>query len=390
MSVDALRGFDMFWIIGAGSLARAIQRMDDNRATRFVSEQLQHVQWVGLRFNDLIFPLFLFLMGVSLPFSLDKLIARSGMLAALVRIVRRSLLLYALGVFCTGGLTDRWPEVQLGGVLQRIAACYLAAALLYCALRARALAAAAVVLLVGYWGLLAYVPFPDLHLDRPAVAALAKTIGSDSPAKLAAAVPGRVHGSYDEGYNLTNYVDFRLLPGKKPRGYYINEGLLSTLPAIALPLLGALAGLLLGSGRIPARRKVGWLLAAGVVGVLVGLAWSVELPIIKRIWTSSFVLVAAGYSAIVLGLFYLVVDVWKLRAWCQPLVWLGMNSITIYLAVNIVSFPRVAERLAGGDIRYLLNAQMAGLGDLVVAVLSLGLAVALVGFLHRKKIFLRV
>lgn len=392
VSVDALRGFDMFWIIGAGAVVHAIDKMHASPATRFLSTQLQHVTWEGFRFYDLIFPLFLFIVGVSMVFSLDRAVAQGGRGRALRRVVRRSVLLYAFGVFYSGGLSQPWPDVALAGVLQRIAVCYLLAAFIYCYRPdARAIAAVSAALLLGYWGLLAYVPFPDLKLDREIVGRIESEIGSTSPAEIAAAVPDRVHGVYEEGRNLTNYVDFRYLPGRKTQTYYINEGLLSTLPAIALPLFGALAGLLLKSERVPPRQKVIWLAAAGAVAVCLALVWSWQLPIIKRIWTSSFVLLTGGLSAMCLAVFYEIVDVRRHRKWCEPFVWIGSNAITLYLAAQIVGFQGIATRFAGGDVKQFLDARVAeGFGSLFIALAGLLLMVLFARFLYQRRIFLRV
>lgn len=395
LSIDALRGFDMFWIIGAGAIVQALDKMSGTGLTGFLSTQLKHVPWQGFRFYDLIFPLFLFIVGVSLVFSLDKALARDGRRAALKRIVWRSLLLYLLGVFYSGGLTNRWPDIGLGGVLHRIAACYLFAATIYCccATRPKAMAGIAVALLAGYWALLALVPFPDFKIDQPTVTALARQVGSESAAAIAGAVKGRVSGIYEEGRNLTNYFDFLYfyIPGRKTPLYYINEGLLSTLPAISICLLGAFAGRLLKDERVKPIRKVSWLVAAGAGLVIVGLLWSLGFPLIKRIWTSSFCVVTSGCSAMLLGVFYFLVDVCKFQTWCQPFVWIGTNSITIYLAASVVGFSRVAERLVGGDVRAWLDVHVAsGFGGLVVALTGLALAVLLCWFLHRNRIFLRV
>jgi predicted acyltransferase len=390
-SVDALRGFDMFWILGAGLFVKALEKMSDGAPIRTIADQLQHVQWEGVRFYDFIFPLFLFIVGVSLVFSLDRTLARNGRAKAVLQIVRRSALLYLLGIFYTGGLSHRWPDVTLGGVLHRIAACYLFAALIYvwCASRLKVIAGIAAALLVGYWALLTFVPFPDLKLENPAVEEIAKRIGSDSPAAIAAAVPERVHGLYEESRNLANYLDFRFLPGKKMAVYFINEGLLSTLPSIAICLFGIFAGRLLKSGADP-RRKVALLLAAGAAGIQIGWLWSFQFPLIKRIWTSSFILVASGYSAMLLGLFYYIVDVRKWSRWCEPFVWIGMNPITLYLSTRVISYSQVAEMFVGGDVKAFFDARAQGLGSLVVATFALGLVFLLAWFLHRRRIFLRV
>lgn len=390
-AVDALRGFDMFWILGAGTLVKAFDKMSSNAVTSCLSAQLQHVQWEGLVFYDLIFPLFLFLVGVSIVFSLDKALMGAGRAAAVRRIFSRSVLLYLFGVFHSGGFSHPWPEVGLGGVLQRIAQCYLAAALIYvgCAARLKVIAGIAAALLVGYWALLTFVPFPDLRLEKTNVEKIAQQTGSHAPAVIAAAVPERVHGVYEEGRNLTNYLDFRFLPGKKAQLYYINEGLLSTLPAIAICLFGIFAGRLLKRD-IGGYRKVAWLLAAGAAAVWCGWLWGLQFPISKRIWTSSFILVASGCAAMLLGLFYLIVDVWQRDRWCEPFVWIGMNPITLYLAVNVLSFSQVAERFVGGDVKAWFDSRAQGLGGLVVALTSLGLVFLLAWFLHRRRIFLRV
>ena len=399
-AVDALRGFDMFWILGAGTLVTALGKMSDSAFTRFLSGQLKHVQWAGMVFYDLIFPLFLFIVGVSIAFSLDRALERDGRAKTVGRIVQRSVLLYLFGVLYTGGLTQRWPEIALGGVLHRIAACYLCAALIYvwCAQRMKVIASIAAALLAGYWALMTFVPFPDIELRKPDkgevpaqnnVEVVAARIGSHDPAAIAAAVPQRVSGLYEEHRNLSNYLDFRFLPGKKMATYYINEGLLSTLPSIAICLFGIFAGRLLKGGAAP-NRKVVLLFAAGAAGILLGWLWSFQFPLIKRIWSSSFVLVASGCSAMALGLFYWIVDVRGWNRWCTPFVWIGMNPITLYLSTRFIAYSKSAEMFLGGDVKAFLDARAQGLGDLVVAFGALGFVFLLAWFLHRRKIFLRV
>ena len=196
---------------------------------------------------------------------------------------------------------------------------------------------------------------------------------------------------YIKGVNLANYTDQKYLPGMKWDGTWDPEGILSTLPAIGTCLLGVFAGLLLRNKNISDTQKVRCLLVAGLAGVLLGHLWGLQFPVIKKIWTSSYVLVAGGYSALLLGCFYLVVDVWKCQQWCQPFVWIGMNSITVYLANNIVSFDRLGLRFAGGDVkRFLDNSVAPGFGELVVALVGLALGIWLCRFLYRKKIFLRL
>ena len=168
MSVDALRGFDMFWIIGADALVNALHRMTPNPVTTLLADQLEHVPWAGFHFYDLIFPLFVFIVGVSLVFSLGKTIAQEGRAEALKRIFRRSGLLFVIALLYSGGFSDPWPNIRLLGVLNRIALCYFFASLLFCFCKPRVLAAVCVALLAGYWALMTFVPIRDIYLVDPA------------------------------------------------------------------------------------------------------------------------------------------------------------------------------------------------------------------------------
>jgi len=138
MSVDALRGFDMFWIIGAGSLVTALNKMSQAGPIKFLANQLEHADWEGFRFYDLIFPLFVFLVGVSIVFSLSKTIEQAGTAEALKRVLRRGVLLFVIGIIYSGGFSNPWPNIRLMGVLNRIALAYLFAGLLFCFFRPKA------------------------------------------------------------------------------------------------------------------------------------------------------------------------------------------------------------------------------------------------------------
>jgi predicted acyltransferase len=199
-------------------------------------------------------------------------------------------------------------------------------------------------------------------------------------------VPGVGPGHFEPGQNLANWVDKNYLPLRRWSGDYDPEGLLSTLPAIANCLLGLFAGELLKSKRDD-RRKVLILVAGGVACALLGWLWDFQFPVIKNLWTSSFVLVAVGYSSVLLGLFYLVVDVWKLRLWAQPFVWIGMNPITIYMIDNLVDFGGIARRFVGGDLNRLYLGQY---GDLAIALVSMAITFGIARFMYQKKIFLRL
>jgi len=390
MSLDALRGFDMFWIIGADALVRGLRGMTDTPFANGLATQLRHAVWKGFRFYDLIYPLFVFIVGVSAVFSLSKIIAREGRIAAVRRIVRRSILLFLLGIFLSGGLAHPWPNVRLMGVLNQIALGYFFTGLLFCFLRTRGLVAACVLCLGGYWAMMTFVPFPDVR-PTPDTLVITKEAGFTNTAQLNLSSTNLIRGVFDRGVNLACYVDQKYLPGSKYDGTWDWAGLLSSLGVVGSCLLGVFAGMLLRNPAVSGQRKVLLLIAVGIISVALGWLWGLQFPVIKKIWTSSYALVAGGYSAILLGIFYLLVDVWRWRKWCQPFVWIGMNAITIYVGGGILGFRNLAMRVAGGDIRDFFNTQVAtGLGDMVIALLGLLLAIGLCHFLYRRKVFLRV
>ncbi len=359
-SLDALRGFDMFWILGADSLVAGLRQLTDSPAVAALADQLEHVDWEGFRFYDLVFPLFIFLMGASTVFSLSKLLEVEGKRAAYGRVLKRFVILYLLALVYSGGLSrGDGPEMfRYLGVLQRIAICYLFGGILFIHLRWRGLLAACVALLVGYWALMKFVP-----------------------------VPGSGAGVLEEGKNLANYIDIHYLPGYKWDGQWDPEGILSTLPAIATGLLGIFAGLLIRRDDLTDGQKVAAMAALGAACLGLGYLWALDFPIIKKLWTSSFVLVAAGWSYLLLALFYQLIDVWKLRTWSRPFVWIGMNSLTIYLLNNFVGgFRSVVRRV----IHQPLEDAMGPWGSLVIAALALLLAVGICGYLFRRRIFFRV
>jgi len=393
VSLDALRGFDMFWILGADALFTALAKVFDLAPLRLIAGQLHHKDWAGFAFYDLIFPLFVFMSGVSLVFALPKIIEQQGRAAAVKRVLFRGALLFAIGLFYAGGLQTKWPDIRVLGVLQRIALAYTGAGLLFCFFKPRALAAIGSAILIGYWALLTFVPIRDVVMDRAAV-----------PAKLGVATPtleqaqqlytsttARVTGVYDPGHNLTNHLDFEYLGGRRYDVYYDPEGLLSTGPAAVSCLLGVFAGLLLRRRDWDEMKKITWLAVAGAAAVALGFLWGLQFPVVKKIWTSSFVLVAGGYSALLLAAFYYAIDVRGWKRWCVPFVWIGMNPITLYLISGIVGYRKLAARLAGGDLAAWFDTTLgAGWGNLGIAVVGLALMLALARFLHARQIFLRV
>lgn len=364
LSIDALRGFDMFWIIGGDNLARAIGEWWGTPAGEKFAEQFEHVAWEGFRFYDLIFPLFLFVVGVVLPFSLSKYQRGAHpRSAALGRVARRVVLLFVLGLIGNNLLQFDFAHLRVAGVLQRIAICYGFASVILLFSNARTQAILVAAILVGYYGLLMFVPAPET---------------------------GKA-GDFARETNLAGYVDRHYLPGEIKESYYgfgDNEGLLSTIPAVATTLLGVLAGHWLATRRSPWLKVVA-LIAAGAACLGAGSLWGLHFPIIKILWTSSYVLVVGGWSLILLGLFYAIIDVLKLRAWSYFFVVIGVNAITIYMAARIIPFDRIAFFFVGGLAK--LSAEYApGSRPVVLAAGVLAVEWLLLLYLYRRHIFLRV
>lgn len=367
LSIDALRGFNMIWILGLDEWVAALGTTWKNGVTAALAAQMSHSAWEGLTFYDLIFPMFIFIVGISLTFSLGKIIRNKGKLAAVWRVLVRTVLLFGLGVIFYGGFSSTFTEIRILGVLQRIALCYLAASLLFIFLKPRWLIAAVILLLLGYWALMALVP-----------------------------VPGIGAGHYELLRNLANYVDLKYLPLSKWNGTWDPEGLLSTLPAIGTCLMGVLTGFFLKVEKIQAQKKVIWLVAAGIVCLVSGLIWSIAFPIIKQIWTSSYALVTGGLSIMLLALFYQLMEIWKWRRWALPFIWIGSNAIALYMLFGwarmpmmggIFSFPDLAKRLVGGEFGKVVFGYSQGL---VLATVVVLLVVALAYALFKKKIFIRL
>jgi len=367
-SIDALRGFNFVWILCGDGAMLAVGEMTSDKGPvvrtvgGFLRDQLTHAPWDGLRLYDFVFPLFIFLTGVSIVLALPRWVEREGRGRAHLRVLRRALILYLLGFIYYGGVGESWEDVRWLGILQRIALCYLVVSLMFLNLNLRGMIAACVALLVGYWALMTFVP-----------------------------VPGIGAGSFAPGANLADWIDARYLPGKLWDETRDPEGLLSTLPAIASCLFGVFAGLLMQDVRVPAQRKSLWLIGAGIVLVAAGHLWALQFPIIKGIWTSSFVLVTAGYSAILLGAFHQLVDVWGFRRWATMFVWIGTNAITLYMVHNLVNFAEVSQTLVGGGVSQFLDWLVTpGAGNFAVNALGLAFAIAFAGILYRRKIFIKV
>jgi predicted acyltransferase len=356
VSIDALRGFDMFWIMGGDAFFIALLGLVSRPWATKLAEQLEHVDWQGFHFYDLIFPLFLFVVGCAIPYSLEKY--RSNPSQVFWRIARRTLLLVLMGLIYNRIQDFQWESLRWMGVLQRIGICYGVAALLYVNVHWRWLIVIFAAIQLGYWGILIWIP-----------------------------VPGGTAGDLSPAGNLAGYLDRTLLPGKileKYYGYGDNEGLLSTIPAVATALLGVFAGIWLKSS-MNAWLKVLGLAAAGGACLGAGVAWGEVFPVVKNLWTSSFVLVAGGWSLLLLAVFYLIIDVVGWRSWAWIWVVIGANAITIYMVQHLVDFEELSRYfltgIAGWSGRY---------QNLVILGGVLALKWALLIFLYRNKIFLRL
>ncbi len=369
MSLDALRGFDMFWIIGGEDVLRALADWSNSPVFRTIAyRNTEHPEWNGFTFYDLIFPLFMFIAGVALPYSLAAHRARGqGEWALHVRVIRRLILLLLLGAVYNGLLnfdfSIYWSEnahghrtlvadfshVRFASVLGRIGLGYFFAALIALHTRPRNQLLAAIGILLGYWAALSWVP-----------------------------VPGFQTGSLLPGQNVGDFIDRQLFPGRLYKVVRDPEGLFSTVPSVATVLLGVAAGHWLRTARAGEVKAAG-LAAAGAACLALAYLWNPFFPFNKNLWSSSFVLLVGGWSLLLLALFYLLVDVWRIRGWSLFFVVIGVNAITIYVAGALVDFDALAKIVFTHRMHDVLR-QNGGLA----------LKWLLLFFLYKQRIFLRV
>jgi predicted acyltransferase len=331
---------------------------------------LIHAEWNGWQLADLIFPLFLFIMGVAIPPSLTpRRELAGGRWPTLARIARRAALLFVIGICLNAFPTFHLSELRVPGVLQRIAICYAAASLAFLETRVATQAKLAGVLLVAYWLLLRFVP-----------------------------VPGFGAGILEPDANLSAYIDRQVFGAHHLyHSTWAPEGLLSTMPAIVTTLLGVLAGVWLGSTRSEKAKTVG-LLVAGAVGVAAGECLGFLLPINKSLWTSSFVVLTGGIAALLLGACYWVVDVLEVRRPWLPFVVFGRNPIAVYVASSALAsvFDVVTVHHGQLVLREWIYRHLFGhlvtpeLGSLLFAVGYVALWLVPMGILYRRRIHIRV
>ncbi|MBP1641032.1 MAG: hypothetical protein H6Q17_2615 [Bacteroidetes bacterium] len=368
LSLDALRGFDMMWIISGEIIIHALAKASNDPVSMWMSNQLHHTPWNGFTFYDMIFPLFIFIAGISMPYSYGKKLEgkenealRRSKRQAYLALVKRTFILIVCGMVVNKALQfNGYEQTRFASVLGRIAvSCFFAAIIfLNCGLRTQIVIF--LTLLIGYWILMITVP-----------------------------VPGHGAGDLTKEGNLEGYVDRLFLPGKLHRVVYDPEGILSTIPAIGTAMLGVFTGQFLRKefDSLNRFKKSLFIGGAGIVLLILGLLWNIVFPINKNMWTSSFVLFAGGWSLLFLFVFYLVIDVWGVKKWCMPFVWIGTNSILIYMAAHgIIDFQYTSTFLFGGMVQSLSEAWQEvwiGCGILLIQLV-------LVYFLYKKRWFLKV
>lgn len=359
LSLDTLRGFDMLFIMGADAFFLCLGGMFPGTLLARWGGQMQHVAWNGFAFYDLIFPLFLFIAGISFPFSLSKSMDMGGDRKRVsLKVVRRGLTLVLLGIVYNGLLDLDFENLRYASVLGRIGLAWMLAALLYVWTSRRVCLVVGSGILMLYWAMLALLSAPDY----PEASSLS------------------MEGS------IVGYVDRLFLPGKLHDGIHDPEGLLSTLPAVATAMMGILTGEFVRSAKANGHRKSALLMLLGLALFCLGWAWDIVLPVNKNLWTSSFVLVAGGLSMMLFSAFYWVVDVLEWRGWTLFFRVVGMNSITIYLAQHFLDAQKPVKTIFGGVLA-LAPENFYALAYWAAYVLVWWLFLY---FLYRHKIFLKV
>ena len=333
--------------------------------------QLDHSEWDGCTFTDLVFPFFLFIVGLSLVFSFANRRERGETdRELLAQVLRRTLIIFGLGLALNGFPLYHLSSLRIPGVLQRIALCYLFASLLSLKTSLRTLAGIAAGLLVGYWLLMTRFP-----------------------------VPGFGMGNLSKEGNLAAYLDRLILPGHLYRPVYDPEGLLSTLPAVVTTLLGVFAGTWLRSS-FSKKDKALWLVAAGAAGILGGRLWNPFFPINKALWTSSYVLFTGGLACLTMAFCWYAIEIRGWRGWGRPFEIFGTNAIAAYFLhvfflkiQNLIHIPQPDG--SPGNLRFFITNHLFGWATPQNASLFYALSYTLLwlGFftvLSRRKIFIKI
>ena len=362
VSLDALRGFDMLFIMGFASLVAVLCRIFPNEITLAIGASMDHVEWNGLNHHDTIFPLFLFLAGVSFPFSLAKQ-REKGMTSAQIhkKIIRRGLTLVLLGIIYNGLFDLRFDTLRCASVLGRIGLAWMFGALLFIHFSRRFRLGLSAFILIVYGVISKYVAAPDVP-------------GAD-PLSMEGCLVGYIDRLFLPGYL---YVDNRFDP----------EGLLSVVPAIVTAMLGMFTGELLKrpESEISGNKKTIYMLMASMGCTVLATVFHPILPINKMLWSSTFVCAVGAYSFFMMALFYYLIDVKKWRRGCFFFQVIGMNSITIYLAQRIVNFTDIAHFFTGG-LQHYCDKQW---GYVILLIGYIAVCWLFLYFLYRKNTFLKV
>ena len=360
-SLDALRGFDMLFIMGAAGLIAGLAQWFPCSFTQALADQMNHVEWHGLAHHDTIFPLFLFIAGISFPFSLAKQRANGKTEGDIYKkIIKRGLILVLLGCIYNGLLYFNFAEQRYASVLARIGLAWMFGALIFVNTNWKTRVWITAALLIGYWLVVGFTPAPD----------------------------GGGADIFSAKGSLVGYVDRILLPGKVLYGDIDPEGILSIFPSIGTALLGMFTGEWVKYKKegLTENKKVLYMVIAGIIMLVVGLLWSLVFPINKKMWTSTFVLVVGAYSVLMFALFYYIIDVKNHRGWILFFTVIGLNSITIYLAQQFINFRFTTDKIFGGLVRlFPENSQAFFSSAAYITVCWLFLY-----FLYKKKVFLKV
>lgn len=359
VSIDALRGFDMLMITGLGTVIAQLKGKTGWWWVDALARQFNHPDWFGFSFYDFIFPLFLFLAGVSIPFSVGKALERGMPRAEIYRkAFIRMWVLIGLGMLDKNAPFPVFEPhlIRLGSVLGRIGLAGFVSVVLYLNLSSTKRLGVIAGILLMYYAALMLIP-----------------------------VPGYGAGDLSFKGNLVGWFDRTFLPGRLHQKTFDELGILTQFPAMCLTLLGLFAGETLRNTTTTAAVKLRRLFVAGAICIGLSLLWNLHFPIGKHLWTSSFILLTGGMSFVSMALFYAVIDVWNFKAWSFPLVVVGMNSLTIYLAYRFIDFNRTAHQLFFGLYKP-LNMKWHGVLESVGALLLVWLFLYA---LYRKKIFFK-
>ena len=367
-SLDVLRGFDLFCLVALEGVLHPLGRAIDAPWYNDFLWCFSHVQWDGFSSWDLVMPLFMFMAGVSMPFALSRYKAMPDKWAVYRRIVKRVALLWIFGMMCQGNLLGLDPDriYLYSNTLQAIAMGYLISAMLFLHVRLSVQIGTAVALLLAYWGAMQFIT-----------------------------VDGYGGGNYTPDGNLAEWVD-RTVLGRFRDAAVVENGqivfaesyrytwILSSLNFGVTVLTGVFAGHILKSG-MDRKHKWQWLLGIGAIMVALGWLWGLQLPVIKKIWTSSMVLVSSGYCFLLMGLFYYWIDYKGHR---KNLTWLkvyGMNSIVAYMLANVIRFRCIGTSLFHGLEQYTGNYYPA-----LIAASNALIIYVILWLLYKRNIFLKV